>query len=138
MKVSNHTHDNEIKEYGESFDQFLADGEYKSIVQITLKIITQTVSDKTLLQPLYAAVIYFITQIEDQPEQAQLIEELILAVEQIGEQHAVFKTKIVAQIFNSFPPQISLFYKLLDFANKHRTQNIILPSIVQNLDGFIG
>ncbi|CAD8052461.1 unnamed protein product [Paramecium primaurelia] len=128
---------NKIADFGVVFDELLEQQKYKELIGQTLDIINLS-QDKTLLQPIYSAIQYWMTKLEVK-EQQVTVDLFLKHIEQINED-AIFKTKIVAQLFNTLSSsQLSqnLFLKLLEFAKRWNTQQLIISPIISNIKEFL-
>ncbi|CAD8123576.1 unnamed protein product [Paramecium sonneborni] len=128
---------NKIADFGAVFDELLEQQKYKELIVSTLEIINLS-PDKTLLQPIYSAISYWMTKL-DSKEQQMIVDLFLKHIEYINEE-AIFKTKIVAQLFNTLSSsQLSqnLFLNLLEFSKKWNTQQLIISPIISNIKEFL-
>ncbi|CAD8058550.1 unnamed protein product [Paramecium sonneborni] len=137
QKHCSSNHHNKISDFGTVFDELLEQQKYKELILSTLEIINLS-SDKTLLQPIYSAIQYWMTKLE--PKEQQITVDIFFKhIEQINEE-AIFKTKIVAQLFNTLSSsQLSqnLFLKLLECTKRWNTQQLIISPIISNIKEFL-
>ncbi|CAD8147048.1 unnamed protein product [Paramecium pentaurelia] len=128
---------NKIADFGAVFDELLEQQKYKELIVSTLDIINLS-QDKTLLQPIYSAIQYWMTKLESK-EQQIIIDLFLQHIEQINVE-AIFKTKIVAQLFNALSSSSlsqNLFLKLIECAKKWNTQQLIISPIISNIKEFL-